>query len=263
MWAKAVMLAAFGAAASTMLCPPSASAGGAGGDATQAPAQIVAWVMSASGGGVAPPVGTSSCTPWARETSGVLGPGPPGPGGVPMNLYVRSCGGVVQGAWVPVLPPEDLARVATDRLRELLPVPAAVLSPPADRNVVNVETWLSVANPGPVSATVGLPGISVTATASPSSTVWDLGNGERRSCPGLGVGWARSYGDRFVAPCGYTYAWYSKDQPGDRYAASVTLVWTTSWTASTGETGVLDDLLTVTPIALHVGEIQTVEVPAR
>ena len=219
-----------------------------------------AWALGASNGGVVPPAGTSGCSPWSRTTEDVLSKGPPGPNGVPMNLFTRVCDGVVQGVWVPVLAPEDLARLTYADLSARLVVPVVAMSPsPARGGVVNLVEWLAVEDPGVVSVSAAIPGLSVTTSATASSVVWDMGNGDRVPCTGLGERWAPGVGDRSPA-CGYRYAWYSADRPGDRYAVSVTLVWKVSWLASDGRSGVLGDLSTVYGFGFRVGELQTVAV---
>ena len=214
-------------------------------------------------GGLSRPSGTSSCGPWMRVVDDVIAPGPPGPNGAPMVLYARACDGlVVQSAWVPVLPPEDLARLAFDDVARLLPLPTPVLSPPvAGSGFVNFETWLSVQPAAPVSASATIPGLSATVTATVDSIEWSPGDGKLVSCAPWGaLPPSPDYVGR--APCGYTYRFPSAPKITHtddlRYHGQVALVWHATFTASDGTAGDLGLVRSTTPFAYKVREIQTI-----
>ena len=244
----------------TTCCSTGLGGGGASGGASP---QVDAWVASATNGGLSRPSGTVSCGPWVRVAENVIAPGPPGPNGAPMVLFARVCDGlVVQAAWVPVLPPEDLARVAFDEVNRLVPLPSPLLSPDVSLSgYVNFETWLAVEPVAAVSATASIPGLSATVTASVESIEWSPGDGRMVVCTPWG---ALPPTPDFVgrAPCGYTYRFPSHPKVTHtddlRYHGQVVLVWHATFVASDGTTGDLGVFRSVTPFAYKVREIQTV-----
>jgi hypothetical protein len=110
--------------------------------------------------------------------------------------YVWQCStaGVTDGlyrppVWIPdgqqpgaaQLPsPAELAQMAYKQLR--LPTPS-IAANPAGEQLVNLPTWMWLSSGwGPVSATATVPGVSVTATATPTSVVWSMGDGSTVTC---------------------------------------------------------------------------------
>jgi hypothetical protein len=182
------------------------------------------------------------------------------PDGITAVLYFRDCGDgpVRQYVWVRREPPTVVAEQAlSDLATRLLTAPLVSVSPP-DRGVVNLETWLAATDTGPISATATIPGLSVTATATIASTVWDLGNGDRITCAGTGVAWSEE-SDGVPAPCGYTYRVATPENAPHRLTA--TFVWQITWRSSRGDTGTLP-AITSAPQSIDypVREIQTVGV---
>src|SRR5690606_20400629 len=128
--------------------PPSGvGGGGSGGDR---PA-VSSWVRGAPGGGVQRPAGASRpCSRW--EPAANISPDPQPTDvatfalhsdGVVALLYYRDCDGIRQWVWIRQEPPEVLAEDALGALAsQLLVAPEPVLSP-ADRGIVNLETWLA------------------------------------------------------------------------------------------------------------------------
>ena len=230
--------------------------------------EVFAWVVSAQDGGVARPIGTSGCSLWERDTTNVLGSGPPGPNGVPMNLYVRTCDGVAQGIWVPVLGPEDLARLAFADVSALVVGPRVALSPATlAGGLVNFPTWLKVAPLAPVSATAGpLPsGLSATTTATATGIRWDPGDGSSVvACALWGDLPAAGTPADAVGPCSWTPRAPSAPRfthaSDERFHGSVSLVWAVSWAATDGTSGSLGLLTTTTPVAYRVRELQSIGV---
>jgi hypothetical protein len=235
---------------------------GVGSSTSQDPAAVTSWLVGAPNGGV-PGGGGASCS-WSADVPSNWVPGQSVVAGsidarsVPtLVAWVQTCGSAVTLVWVPILNPQQLAPLAGQQLSRLLPLPVPVVGPPKEHAIVNYREWLAVTQPAPVSATVGTPAVTVTATATPVSMSWDMGDGHRVDCDGFGQVWAGQPVD-FIPLCSYLYTWPSVDSPGDVYPASVKLVWKVSWRASTGEGGVLGDLTTTTAFGMHVGEVQTV-----
>jgi hypothetical protein len=168
-------------------------------------------------------------------------------------------------------PAEALAARALSQIT--LPTPTPSTAPP--RNIVGlvgIATWLWI-EPSQwtaLSATAAAGGISVTATATPVRTVWDLGEGHGRrpvTCHGPGTPYRFGINDDAQRTwCSYTFTWASDDHrhddpntdTDDLYHAQASIVWNVGWQASTGRTGTLADMTTSTAFDLSVGEIQAV-----
>ena len=168
------------------------------------------------------------------------------------------------GQPVPAIPPQVVAQQAESHL--VLPVPAVAMSPAAFQ-VVRVPTWLWVAGAAwrPVTATAQVPGTAVTATATPVSVVWDLGDGAAVTCRGAGTPYRPGVGDpAAVSPdCGHTYLVSSADQPDGVFTVTARVHWTVDWTGG-GQQGVFPDLVSTTSRAVRVQEVQDLTVtPAR
>lgn len=226
---------------------------------------ISAWVL---GGTVSPPQGTSSCGPWiaAAEISpeaGVVDVGTvrEGADGMIEILYYRDCDDRRQFIWVGQYSGEEIAEVAADRVRRLLPRPEVRFAPPADAMIVNFETWMAVQPVADVSATASIPGLSATVVARPVRIEWATGS--------------TAQGDPAVIECAL---WGSTDNAADgcvwtprfpsveavtgsddyRYHGSVSVVWAISWSATDSSRGTLGELATSTPTSIAVREIQTI-----
>lgn len=156
----------------------------------------------------------------------------------------------------PVLPdPAALARQAYDQLR--LPSPAIRLSP-AGRQLVNLPTWLWLdrAGWGAASATAAVPGESVTATATPTSVTWVLGDGSTVTCHGPGTPYTSSMNASGGSPdCGHTYLRSSAGQPGAAFAVTATVHWSVTW-AGAGQAGTFAALTTTATVNVPVAESQ-------
>jgi hypothetical protein len=123
----------------------------------------------------------------------------------------------------------------------------------------------------PLSATAQAGTTTVTATATPVRTVWDLGEGHGRrpvTCHGPGIPYRFGINDDAQRTwCSYTFTWASDDHrhndhgedADDLYHATASIVWAVTWREeTTGETGALADMTTTTAFDLTVGEIQAV-----
>lgn len=139
-----------------------------------------------------------------------------------------------------------------------LRAPAIGLNPASDQ-VVNVATWLWV-DPGAwstQSATASVPGLSVTATATPQRVLWDLGNGERVVCAGPGTPYDRDKPESAQrTECSYTYRRSSPGQPDDRFVITATVEWHVTWAASSGEAGDLGTVRRSASTPVRVAEAQ-------
>ena len=242
---------------------PGAGAGDDGSDR-----YISSWAVGVPGGGVQAPAGVV-CTAWrhAAENSGevdLVDVGTVGvdPDGVRRNLYFRLCGTLLQYVWVRDEDPTTIAAIAlSDLQRRLIVAPVPDLSPPTI-GYVNIETWLATEDPGALSVTAAIPGLSVTATATVESTTWSTGDDtDDIVCDGVGVAWTPAEGDA-AAPCGHTYTAHGADVYGsDPFTITVTHTWHVTWQASTGESGDLGTIAGPTAtLTYEVREIQTIGV---
>jgi hypothetical protein len=166
----------------------------------------------------------------------------------------------------------DAATLALRAQRELvLPLPSMFSSPGSTRavnvpKVVNLPTWAWISNGSwaPVAATAALPGISVTATATPQFVVWSWGDGSSSECRGPGTAYARTVSNPAAASpdCGHTYTQTSKRAPGLRFPVRATIHWRITWRATTGQAGQFPDMTSTATQAWAVEEIDALNVPA-
>jgi hypothetical protein len=237
--------------------------GGAGSDS------VSSWVIGQGpGGGVRPPTGVT-CGAWDEAANLSPEAGVPDIGtvrqdaaGVIWWLYYRFCGTTIQFVWVPKLPPEDLGKLAFDEVVKKLPKPAPQVSPDlALGGYVNFETWLALADPGLITATSTIPGLSATATARVVRIEWHPGDGSMVTYTPFGE-LPPSPGYTGKAPCGHVYTLPSvKSATGTSdgsFHGTVVLVWDVSWAATDGSSGDLGEASSTSPFVYRVREIQTV-----
>ncbi len=133
---------------------------------------------------------TCGTTPWTR-------------GGYEIAIFHDSVDGCLTQA-IPASEPEPgrgrnrgpdldaLARAALDRAIALAGLPELTLAP-SELGLTGMETyvWLDDA-PGPIAASAGAGGVSVTAQASPARYTWDFGDGSDLVTSHPGRPWTRS-----------------------------------------------------------------------
>lgn len=179
-----------------------------------------------------------------------------GPDGARDGLYrppVFIADGQAPPGGAPLPSPEELARQAYKQLR--LPSPSIAASPEGPQ-LVRLPTWLWIEDGwGPVSATASVPGVSVTATASPESVRWSMGDGGVRTCNGKGTPYSDERDPRSASPdCGYTYRSASGD---GGFRVTATIRWGVSWSGA-GQSGTFDGLTTSTSTTFVVEEVGAV-----
>jgi len=159
---------------------------------------------------------------------------------------------VQAGATAPVVSPEQVAQTARKQLR--LPAPAIAASP-SDTQLVRLPTWLWLSG-GWVqsSATASVPGVSVTAVASPVSVSWSMGDGTTVTCGGPGTPYQPGSNPEASSPdCGHTYLRSSAREPGQAFTVSATVQWSVTWSGA-GQTGTFPDLTTTSTATFRVAE---------
>jgi hypothetical protein len=95
-------------------------------------------------------------------------------------------------------------------------------------------------------------------TATPTRTLWDMGNGEMVVCSGPGQPYDPVTADTADPPdCSHTYRNSSAGLPGDAYQVTVTIEWDLSWSVTGAPGGgALPGLTTSTSTSVPVGEVQ-------
>ena len=126
--------------------------------------------------------------------------------------------------------------------------------------LVGLPVWMWVDSPtddtfGPITASASEGSVSVSATASVSSIVWDMGDGTKVTCTGKGTPYADHYGKQDSPTCGHRYAKMSTDQPDGAYQVTATSHWVVEWTGG-GQSGTIEFDLTTDPLPIRIGEAQ-------
>ncbi len=191
------------------------------------------------------------------------------PATVPANCGLLSLNGTCLEEQDPVRAernssPDEFARQVASQLSLLEPVIG--MSPDATLpQIVGVPTWLWIDRAGwrSVSKTVAVPGVSVTATASPQRVVWSMGDGGGVTCRGSGTLYSSQFpADSRSPDCGYVYRRSSAGRPGEVFRVAATVVWDVVWRGG-GRDGRISDLRTTSGVAVRVTEVQGVVVSGR
>jgi len=221
---------------------------------------------SGSDGG---PDSSNPCTPWVQYDPlkdpwlHALSPRADANGEL-WYLYLRTCIDVQQTAWIKLTTSADAAAAGHAEVTKRLPHLAPQLAPPlATGGIVNVNTWIGLDPPAPVSVTATLPGLWATVTAAAYDVLWTPGDGSTVDCGNLGVVWhpgkSKTLHD---APCGWTpkYPSLPKFTNTDdlAYHGHFDVTWRIIWTGSDGRSGTYDDIVVTTPTIYKVSEIQTI-----
>jgi hypothetical protein len=148
--------------------------------------------------------------------------------------YMRTCpvgnsgasGGLV---WLDYRDAPILGTLITQALAELrMPRPRIGLNPaPPAPQVVFVPTWLWV-NPAiwrPQKATAAVPGLSVTAVATPTKVTWTTGDDSTTVCNGPGAAWTSTDKPLAASDCSHTYTTTSRTAPGGTFTLRATITW--------------------------------------
>lgn len=162
----------------------------------------------------------------------------------------------------PVVDPAALAARAVAQLQ--LPKPVVRMSPvETARQVVGVPSWLWVDRSvwTPVRSTAEVPGVVVEAVATPTSAVWEFGDGSAVVvCRGPGTPYGPDSDPYAASPdCGHTFERPSVGEAGGVFQAVVTAHWSVSWSGA-GRGGVFPDLTTRSVLPVKVVEVQSLVV---
>jgi hypothetical protein len=158
------------------------------------------------------------------------------------------------------LPVINAAADAALLARELLPLPDPDIatSPPVGRpQLAGVATWYRIGDAWQTfSATATLEGVSATVTATPTTVVWEPGDGAAAfTCTGPGDVYDPN-DPRAVSDCAHTYTVATAD--GASVALTATITYEVAWTATDGSADTLDPVTRTATVALEVDEVQAV-----
>jgi hypothetical protein len=215
----------------------------------------------------------------APEAGFALAPGGPTPG----QWYVVSCSSA-QGAedvryvWVPTQttarPATRIAgvnpsAVATEAAASIvLPSPSIEINPAAF-SVVNLATWLAV-DPTmwhSYRATASVGGVTASATATPETVTWSMGDGSVFECDGPGTAYNPNLVPNHQVPsCTYTYRRSSAGEPSingnpndGSFAVTATVTWKVTWIAvGAAGGGDLPLLHTASTVDVRVEQVESV-----
>lgn len=150
--------------------------------------------------------------------------------------------------------PEDVAAVARSRLR--LPTPVLAANPQGVQ-LVRLPTWLWLSSGwSPSTATASVPGVSVTATSTPVSVTWSMGDGSTVICSGAGTPYTAGGDPKAPSPdCGHVYRRSSASEPGQVFPVAATVRWMVSWSGA-GRGGTFPDMTTTGNATFRVAEAQ-------
>jgi hypothetical protein len=156
----------------------------------------------------------------------------------------------------PAVSPQQLAQIAIAEL--IIPVLQPSTAPPRGRDgLVGLPEWFWIPRAawGPVSKTVTAGPVWARATAVPVSIEFSAGGGQGGStCRGPGTAYnpALPLSSQHTT-CSFLYKQPSAGQPGNVYAAAVTVLWNVFWVGS-GNTGgpVANGRPVTTPVALRI-----------
>ena len=201
---------------------------------------------AAAGGAGSKP--TCTLTPLSQQQASYLQLQWPAPQGHTWEAITcpgnQPFGGVVLAggqAAAPAATPQELAQIAIGDL--IIPELDPATAPPAGKDgLVGLPEWFWV--PASDWQPVQTPPVQAgpvwaVATATPEMIVFNPGGGLAPvSCQGPGTAYnAALSASAQRTDCSYTYQQPSTGQPGNAYAATVTVLWNVSWTGSGGTGG--------------------------
>lgn len=205
---------------------------------------------------------------------GVTGPGSwysitcttPAGGTTTINPWISSAPAAPPAAAAPAVNPYAIALQAENSLN--LPPPTIEFNPPSNA-VVNLPTWLwidpALWHPYVVSATVGA--VTATATATPTSVGWNLGDGSSLTCEGPGSVYRTDLPSvAQQTSCSHTYQTTSLGQPSPdgnpndgAFPITATVNWQVAWTAQGAPGGGnLPPITTTAAANLRVEQVESV-----
>jgi hypothetical protein len=160
----------------------------------------------------------------------------------------------------PALPSaSELAQQAIGQLN-LVGAQIGIAPDPDGVGLVGVPVWLWTENTaetwGPISTSVSVPGLEVTARAQATRILWEMGDGTTVECDSPGEPYRPEYGDR-EPECGHVYQYPSLSQPDGRYQITAVTDWHVEWSATNGASGD-QDFTRESSTSVEIHELQVV-----
>ena len=178
-------------------------------------------------------------------------------------LYLQICPGpagdpVIDYLWIEETPATDVVELAREELIKIAPDPEAVFSPDASlRQLVGLATfvWLDETSLEPIVAEASIPGLTATATATPSRIILDPGDGsEPLECNPDAAPYTS--GADSESGCTHTFQRVSSISDSGTWDFTVTLHWDVTWVNSLGGSGTAEPLVTESIYPLTVVQAQ-------
>lgn len=156
-----------------------------------------------------------------------------------------------------LISPFDLAIWARDLLA--LPDPNVAYNPDVNASIgsatlVNLPTWWWIRNWSVRENRTEAGGVWAEVTATPVTSRWRGGDGGATSCDGPGLEWRLGLSESDSRACTYIYGRSSAGQSGNKFAATVSVIWQITWVGSGGTSGTLPDMTTSTTVPIGVLE---------
>lgn len=138
----------------------------------------------------------------------------------------------VPNGGAPLPDPAVLAQRAVGQL-DLARAQAHVSPPPSFHTLVGLENWLWVPDGQwrPLTRSISAGGTTVTVTAEPIRTQWDMGNGDVQLCADPGRPWVEGMSDMAKTACSYSYT-DMVDPYADVWSVSAVIVYDVDWTCT-------------------------------
>ena len=156
----------------------------------------------------------------------------------------------------PAAPPDP--RVLAQQAIETMNLQAVAIGivpedAPGRVGVIGMPTWMWAESPtentvGPITRSASAGGFTVTATATMTKVVWNMGDGTTVTCTGTGTPYEDSYGKSPSPTCGHTYT-----RQGER-TVTATSYWSVAW-SGIGQSGTIP-LTFSNSTSITMGEVQ-------
>jgi hypothetical protein len=173
------------------------------------------------------------------STPGSTGGGMFGVGPGSMYLFWAPAPG--QSGAPTLVDPVALAERAVERMELVAPRIGMTPMTPGAPLLVGMDAWLWIDNDGPHafgpitrSATAGPTTVSATATVT--KVVWDMGDGSTVTCRSAGTPWRPALGTGPSPSCGYRYESASAGERDGSFTVRATAHWRVDWTGA-GQAG--------------------------
>jgi hypothetical protein len=158
----------------------------------------------------------------------------------------------------------QLAQQAMDSL-PLVGADIGIAPSPDGVGLVGLHVWMWTENTdatwGPVSVSVSVPGITVTAQGEADQIEWNMGDGSTVVCDGPGTPYEARFGNQSSpSGCDHVYTEPSRNQPDGRYPITATTSWHVEWWVEPRGSAAEDEQFfsRVSSTSVRINELQVV-----